>query len=307
MKFSTGSAATLLLASTITAHPLEKRQAAVTDLDILQYALTLEHLENVFYKQGISTMSESMFVAAGFSSQYYINLKYVAMDEEQHVKLLSSAIKAAGATPVAACTYKFPYMDPKSFVGLASILEGVGTSAYLGGAGLITSKDYLGVAGSILVTESIHTSLQRFNLGLIAPANAYGTPLGLNDVYTMAAAFITGCPASNPPLPVKAFPSLTATQGEPTSQGINFSFKAAGKVPATFFVTFVSGLNVTSVAGTMQGDAISAVIPNTIAGQSYAFITNAMTNMSVTDDMVLFGPTVVEVTPPAPMFNVSIQ
>ncbi len=82
---------------------------------------------------------------------------------------------------------------------------------------------------------------------------------------------------------------------------------AAGAVPATFFVTFVSGLNITSVAGTMSGDTITATIPNTIAGQSYAFITNAATNMSVTDDMVLFGPTVVEVTPPSPYFNISQQ
>ncbi|KAK4695426.1 hypothetical protein P7C71_g2317, partial [Lecanoromycetidae sp. Uapishka_2] len=307
MKFSTRSAATLLLASTITAHPVEKRQAAVTDLDILQYALTLEHLENVFYKKALVEFPESEFLAAGFSSAYYTNLKYVAMDEEQHVELLTTAIAGTGATPVAACTYDFPFTDPKSFVGLASILEGVGTSAYLGGAGLITSKAYLGVAGSILVTESIHTSLQRFNLGEIAPANPYGTALGLNDVYTMAAAFIVSCPASNPALPVKAFPSLTAVQGEPTSQGIPFTFSVKGTLPATFFVTFVSGLTIVSVTPTVSGSDVTAVVPDTVTGQSYAFLTSSATNVSVTDEMVLFGPTVVEVTPPAPQFNVSLQ
>lgn len=307
MKFTISSAASLLLASAVIAHPVEKRQAGVTDLDILQYALTLEHLENVFYKGAISKMSESEFVAAGFSSLYYTNLKYVAMDEEQHVELLTTSIAGAGGMPVAACEYSFPYTDPKSFVGLASILEGVGTSAYLGGAGLITSKEYLGVAGAILVTESIHTSLHRFNLGEIAPANPYGTALGLNDVFTMAAAFITSCPASNPVLPLKAFPALTAVQGEPTSQGIPFTFSVMGTLPATFFVTFVSGLTIVSVTPTMSGSDITAVIPDTISGQSYAFITSSMTNMSVTDEMVLFGPTVVEVTPPAPMFNITLQ
>ena len=87
-------------------------------------ALQLEHLENTFYKGAISTMPESEFLAAGFSSAYYNNLKYIAHDEEQHVMLLTSALAAAGAMPVAACSYKFPYTDPKSFVTLASILEG---------------------------------------------------------------------------------------------------------------------------------------------------------------------------------------
>ena len=306
MKLPSRSAATLLLASTALSHPVEKRQA-VTDLDILQYALTLEHLENVFYKRGISQMPESDFVAAGFTTEYYTNLLYVATDEQDHVELLTSAIMAAGATPVAACTYDFPFTDPMSFVGLASVLEGVGTSAYLGGAGLITSKDYLGVAGSILVTESIHTSLQRFNLGEIAPANPYGTALGLNEVYTLAASFITSCPASNPALPVKAFPGLTATQGEPTSQGIAFTFQPASAPPATFFVTFVSGLVTTSVAGTMDGDLVSVVIPDTVQGQSYAFITNQNVTAAIMDSMILFGPAIVEVTPPSPMFDLTIE
>ena len=84
-------------------------------------------------------------------------------------------MKTAGVTPVEACKYTFPYTDVKSFITLSSVLEGVGTSAYLGGAPLITSKDYLAVAGSILVTEAIHTSLQRVAIGEIAAANPYGT------------------------------------------------------------------------------------------------------------------------------------
>lgn len=294
----------MLLATTATAHPL-KRQAAITDADILQYALTLEHLENTFYKGGISSMSEDDFLKAGFSSAYYDNLKYITHDEEQHVELLTSALMAAGYSPVAACTYDFPYTDPKSFVTLASVLEGVGTSAYLGGAGLITSKAYLGVAGSILVTESLHTSVQRFNLGEVAPANPYGTPLGLNPVYTLAAAFIKSCPSTNAALPVMAFPTLTATQGIPAAEGITFTFSVAGALPSTFFVTFVSGLSTTSVAPTMAGGMIEAVIPATAMGQTYVFLTSAMTNMTLNDTMILYGPAIVEVTPPAPTFDLS--
>ncbi|KAL9108345.1 MAG: hypothetical protein Q9187_008305, partial [Circinaria calcarea] len=69
-------------------------------------------------------MPESAFLDAGFSSEYYNNLKYIAYDEEQHVALLTSALAEAGAQPVAACEYSFPYTDPMSFVALSSVLEG---------------------------------------------------------------------------------------------------------------------------------------------------------------------------------------
>ena len=313
-----------LLASTAFAAPVEKR--AVTDADILQYALTvstsyqcgssmameltffqLEHLENVFYKEGISKYPESEFLEAGFSKKFYNNLKFVVHDEEAHVQLLTSALAAAGAKPVAACTYKFPFTDPMSFVALASVLEGVGTSAYLGGAGLISDKTYLGVAGSILVTESLHTSLERFNIGEVAPANPYGTALGLNEVFTLAASFIVSCPASNAAIPVKAFPALTALQGEPTAPGVKFTFSVASPPPSLFYVTFLSGLATTSVAATYENGKITTTVPDTAAGQTYALLTNKNVTSALSDSDVIAGPAIVEVTPASPTFDVSQQ
>ena len=272
-------------------------------------------------------MPESQFVAAGFSSNYYTNLKYIAHDEELHVQLLESAIKAAGATPVAACVYSFPFTDPKSFVTLSSVLEGyvlkispsptssanpptknphsVGTSAYLGGAPLIQEKSYLGVAGSILVTEALHTSLQRFNLGQVAPANPYGTALGLNPVFTLAAAFIKSCPSTNAALPVKAFPTLTATQGIPAAPGIMFTFSVKGDVPANSFLTFVSGLDTVSAPATVKGGMLSGMIPMASQGQTYVFVTKENVTASIQDSQILFGPAIVEVTPPSPTFDIN--
>ena len=296
MKTFTSVGAFALLASTAFAAPTVKRQAAPTDAQILQFALTLEHLENVFYKGALSTFNEAQFISAGYSDAYYSNLKYIAHDEEQHVELLTTALTAAGATPVAACTYKFPYTDPKSFVTLSSVLEGVGTSAYLGAAPSISSKAYLSVAGSILITEAIHTSLQRFSIGEVAPANPYGTALGLNEVYTLAAAFITSCPSSNTALPVKAFPTLTATQGIPAAPGISFTFSVTGSLPSGFFVTFVNGLEIISVTPTMQGSLIAATIPTTVSGQTYVVLTNSNVTTTLQDANVLFGPAIIEVS-----------
>jgi len=186
-------------------------------------------------------------------------------------------------------------------------LPRVGTSAYLGGAPLIVDKTYLGVAGSILVTEALHTALQRFNLGEIFAPNPYGTALGLNPVYTLAAAFIKSCPSSNAALPVKAFPSLTATQGMPTSEGIPFTFSVTGTLPGSFYITFVSGLATTSVAATAKGNMITTMVPMTAMGQVYAFVTNCNVTSPLTDSMILFGPAILEVTPPSPMFDISQQ
>jgi hypothetical protein len=266
----------------------------------------LEHLENVFYKQGISTMPESMFLDAGFTSAYYNNLKYVAHDEESHVVLLTSALSAAGITPVAACEYSFPFTDPKSFVTLASILEGVGSAAYLGAAPAISDKAYLAVAGAILDLEAIHASLQRFAIGKVAPANPYGSAIIPNAAYTLAAAFITSCPSSNAPLPFSAFPALTATQGEPTSPGLAFTFSSSPLPTGTFYVTFVSGMVTVSMAASVQEGMIETIVPVTASGQTYAFVTSANVT-AVTDAVVLFGPAILEVTPNSPTFDLTIM
>jgi hypothetical protein len=46
-------------------------------------------------------------------------------------------------------------------------------------------------------------------------SGALDTPLDLDEVYSIAASFITGCPTSNPALPVKAFPALTLNPAAP--------------------------------------------------------------------------------------------
>ena len=53
-------------------------------------------------------------------------------------------------------------------------------------------------------------------------------------------------------------------------------------------------------------DMVSAIVPATAMGQSYAFITNSNVT-ALTDAVVLFGPAIVEVTPPSPQFDLSLQ
>jgi len=308
MRFSTIASAALAGTLSVSAAPT-RRQAAITDADILQYALTLEHLENHFYKQALSTMSEDMFLAANFSAEFYNELLFIAHDEEQHVLYLEAGLTAAGATPVKACTYNFgaAFDSSKSFIATAAVIEGVGVSAYLGAAPSIVDKSYLTAAGAILVTEALHQSQQRAAVGEVASPNVFGTPLGLNAVYTIASGFITGCPSDNVALPVKAYPTLTLGSGTPAStEGAILTLVPASEPSGTFFATFVSGLDIIAVAATYANNAVTVQVPAKVSGQSYVFLTSDNSS-SVTDATVLAGPAIIEVTPASPTFDLTIQ
>jgi len=251
-------------------------------------------------------------MSAGYSAALYNQLKYVAHDEEAHVTFLTAGLTAAGAKPVAACTYNFPYTDVASFLKMASVVEGLGVSAYLGAAPAITNKSYLTAAGAILVTEAIHQSALRSAVGEIPMANVFGTPMGANAVYTVAANFIKSCPSSNVALPFMAYPNLLLRQGLPTSTGIPFTFSTGAVVPEGAYVTFVGGLTISPMSATVQRSSQSAMVTANIpsnsdfTGQVYAFVTKDNSG-NLTDSNIIAGPAILEVTPNAPTFDLTIQ
>lgn len=176
--------------------------------------MTLEHLEDTFYREGLAKFNQDSFTSAGFGD-VYSKIKVVSSDESTHVSFLTAALTKAGATPVKECTYNFPLTDVKTFLSTASVLEGVGVSAYLGAAADIMSKDYLTAAGSILTVEARHTAYIRNAIAESPFPSPFDVPLDFNEVYTLAAPFIVSCPSDNPALPVKAFPTLTASMDNP--------------------------------------------------------------------------------------------
>lgn len=215
--------------------------------------------------------------------------QYIAHDEQGHVTYLEAGLTAAGVTPVTACEYAFPMTTPKEFIAMAAVVEGVGVSAYLGAAADITSKAYLTAAGSILVTEAMHQSAARGAAGEIPMANVFGTPLGLNPVYTIASNFITSCPSSNVALPVKAYPELTILSGMPAAPSAVVDLAPKMMPSGTCYATFVNGLDIIAVKpSSFSGNMIMAAVPLDVSGQTYVFLTSDNSG-NITDATVLAG------------------
>jgi hypothetical protein len=154
-----------------------------TDVDILNFALTLEYLEADFYKvkgKSVGLSGEAKSLAAMFGDQ-----------ESEHVAALMQTIKNSGATPVKKPKFVFPGNDQASFLKLAYVLENTGVGAYNGAAPSITNTDILAAAGSIVQVEARHAAA----IGLlthksVTPNGPFDVPLTKKQVLAKAGPLI---------------------------------------------------------------------------------------------------------------------
>ena len=105
-----------------------------TPVDVLNYALTLEHLEHAFYRDGLQEFSADDFEAAGYAGNVYEWFGIIRDHEMEHVDVITQVITDLGGEPVAEATYDFGYADLTGFIGVAQVLENTGVSAYQGAA-----------------------------------------------------------------------------------------------------------------------------------------------------------------------------
>ena len=126
------------------------------DVDILNYALTLEYLETEFYTLGVKRVK-------GLSGDELKLAKEIRDNESEHVDALAATVKKLGGKPVAKPTFDFggAFGSRAVFLKTANVLEDAGVSAYNGAGPLIKSVDVLAAAGSIVQVEARHASLIR--------------------------------------------------------------------------------------------------------------------------------------------------
>jgi hypothetical protein len=123
------------------------------DVDILNFALTLEYLESSFYEEAKTR--------AKASGELKSLIGLLAEDEKQHVEALTATIVQLKGKPVAEPKFDFSYSDTAGFLELAQTFEDTGVSAYNGAAPAIKSKEVLGAAGTIVQVEARHAAAIR--------------------------------------------------------------------------------------------------------------------------------------------------
>jgi hypothetical protein len=164
-------------------------QELTSDVDVLNYALTLEHLEYAFYRDGIGLFS---FGQDSRGQSIDTNFAAIRDHEGAHVETLATVIADLGGTPVEEATYDFgdAYTDPMAFMMTAAALENTGVSAYDGAGQFITDPELLTAAGSIVAVEARHASYFNLLTGQIPFPAAFETPLTMDEVLEIAGPFI---------------------------------------------------------------------------------------------------------------------
>lgn len=132
----------------------EGAQVPASDIDILNYALTLEALEADFYAQAMQQK-----VVSGRELDI---VKSIGAHEAAHVDVLTQTIQDLGGEPVNAPKFKYPsgtFNDRGKFLQTASTFEELGVTAYHGQVTKIKTPDLLAAAASIAGVESRHAAV----------------------------------------------------------------------------------------------------------------------------------------------------
>jgi Ferritin-like domain len=157
------------------------------DVEILNFALTLEYLEAAFYTQGLKQVS-------GLSADIRSLATEIRDNENEHVDALAQTIKDLGGQPVKAPGVDFggAFASQKAFLELAQTFEDTGVSAYNGAAPMIMSPDVLGAAGSIVQVEARHAAAIRSLNGQPIADSGFDKPLEMQAVLDAVKPFVKG-------------------------------------------------------------------------------------------------------------------
>jgi len=173
------SAATLVggaLATTAIGSGNVYAQSGNATIDILNYALTLEHLESRAYSEVLAAN-----LVSGRARDYFQSF---GAHEAAHVDALTQTINSLGGTPVMAQqNYNWPaFQNQEEVITYFQMVEELGAAAYLGQAPkLVGGGDLLTAAISIHNVEAQHAAALADLIG-ISPSPAFAEGKSMNEV-----------------------------------------------------------------------------------------------------------------------------
>ena len=156
--------------------------------ETLNFALTLEHIEDAFYRSAL----EKDFIPKEHKDVF----NTIGLHEAQHVKFLTGALGAAAVKrPEADFTAGGKYPDVfsnfETFLTLSQTFEDLGVAAYKGQAGnLMENGDILTAALQIHSVEARHAAMVRRIGGKKAWDGAFDEPKSKEDVLAAAKPFL---------------------------------------------------------------------------------------------------------------------
>ena len=160
--------------------------SAKQDLEIVQYALTLEHLETDFYNAVIDAgVITDMALAE--------TAKMIRDNEQDHVDALTGTVKQLGGKPERPKTNFDAVLEggPEMVLQTAATVENLGAAAYLGQAGRIKSKEILAAALAIHSVEGRHAAALNQVVGkTIVPDGAFAKPASMEEVLPKVKPFL---------------------------------------------------------------------------------------------------------------------
>jgi len=160
------------------------------DVEIVNYALTLEYLEAEFYRQ---------VLASGVIKDAKVGAlaKKFGETEQAHVDALTAAVKKLGGTPAAKPETRFQAVidgGATKILKTAADVENLGAAAYLGQAGRIKDKEILAAALSIHSVEARHAAALNDLIGAgfkgSLPDGAFAKPMSMAQVLKQVQPFI---------------------------------------------------------------------------------------------------------------------
>lgn len=168
-----------------------------TDVDVLNYALSLELLETEFYDSSLDMFTEEDFVNAdvlqnfdeAHRRQAFADVQQIFDNEATHAEVLTDVVAQLGGDPVEEQTYEFGIETVGDFLRTASVIENTGTGGYAAAARFIESPDLLGTALSIHSVEARHAARLNTLIGesphprAFDPANSQAVVLEAVDPF----------------------------------------------------------------------------------------------------------------------------